>query len=50
MDTNNDRVEICFDLLEADAGSYTCTANLHTSSDPMNTLIPREDGTDQHQH
>lgn len=42
MDVNNNRIEIRFTyLLEADAGSYTCTADLHSSSDPQNTFPER---------
>lgn len=42
MDANNDRVEIRFAyLLEADAGVYTCTADLHSSSDPSGSFPQR---------
>ena len=42
MDVNNNRIEIRFTyLLEADAGGYTCTADLHSSSDPQNTFPER---------
>lgn len=42
MDVNNNRIEIRFTyLLEADAGVYTCIADLHSSSDPQGTFPKR---------
>ena len=42
LDMNNERIEIRFAyLLESDAGAYTCTAELHSSSDPQDTFPTR---------
>ena len=39
---NNERIEIRFAyLLESDGGAYTCTAELHSSSDPQDTFPTR---------